>query len=201
MSITKPRLRRSPEAAREHILAAAEAILVESGPQQLKLTDVAAAAGVVHATVLHHFGSIAGLQTALMTRMVHGLAERIVAITSEAGDPHRTAEDSIQALFDAFGGRSAARLAAWLELTGEAERLSVVRSALQQVVATRIARFGAPAPEVLEDFMLGAIAIALGAGLFGPTLGALTGKPESRARDMALAMIRLFVEQTLLVPG
>ena len=59
-----PRLRRSPEASRENILAAAEAILTASGPLDLKLTEVAGHAGVVTATVLHHFGSIDGVQTA-----------------------------------------------------------------------------------------------------------------------------------------
>ena len=64
------RLRRSSEASRENILAAAEAILKAEGPQNLKLVEVAKAAGVVNATVIHHFGSIGELQKALMTRMI-----------------------------------------------------------------------------------------------------------------------------------
>ena len=74
------RLRRSPEASRENILAAGEAILTESGPLDLKLTTVAARAGVATATVLHHFGSIDGVQAALMERMVTRLAARVIAI-------------------------------------------------------------------------------------------------------------------------
>ena len=56
MSIKKkepsPRIRRTPEESRANILAAAETLLVEQGPQTLRLADVAKAAGVANATVL-----------------------------------------------------------------------------------------------------------------------------------------------------
>ena len=115
-----PRVRRSPEAARENILAAAEALLVEQGPQAIKLADVARAAGVVHANVIHHFGSIGGVETALMERMIRRLADKII-VGFNAADA--TPGFGAQALFDAFEAKGAARLAAWLELTGEGRRI------------------------------------------------------------------------------
>lgn len=71
-------MRRSRPRPRANILAAAEALLTEKGPQALKLADVAKAAGVVHATVLHHFGSIADVQAALAERMIRQLVEQIL---------------------------------------------------------------------------------------------------------------------------
>ena len=180
-----PRIRRSPEAARENILAAAEAILISAGPQNLKLAEVAKAAGVANASVLHHFGSIDGVQTALMTRMIEQLVARIVGISDATRDPARMAEDSTAALFDAFESRGVARLAAWLELTGESRRLTLVREAVRTVVEVRQRQQTFPAPELLEDFILTSLTLALGVGLVGPTLSALLGRPESRARDLA----------------
>ncbi|HJV41411.1 TetR/AcrR family transcriptional regulator [Caulobacter sp.] len=182
-----PRIRRSPEAARENILAAAEAILVEQGPQALKLADVAKAAGVVHANVIHHFGSIAGVETALMERMIRQLAEKIIAgFDGEGATPGFGA----RALFDAFEAKGAARLAAWLELTGEGRRMTLVREVVDAVVQTRLAREVVADREAVVDVILLSIILAVGVGLFGPTLSDLLGRPPERARELALEMIQ-----------
>ncbi len=204
MSITESspprRLRRSSEASRENILAAAEAILKAEGPQNLKLVEVAKAAGVVNATVLHHFGSIGDLQKALMTRMIEQLVERIVSIAKEAQDAGQMAGQSTAALFDAFEERGVARLAAWLELTGESRRLTLVREAVQQVMSAR-PQDESPTAAALEDFILICISVALGVGLFGATLSALLGKPETQAREMALQLIGLQIRTALSTPA
>jgi AcrR family transcriptional regulator len=183
----KTRLRRSPEAARENILIAAEALLVERGPQAIKLADVAKAAGVVHANVIHHFGSIAGVETALMERMIRQLADRIIAGFNQDG---ATPGFGAQALFDAFEAKGAARLAAWLELTGEGRRMTLVREVVDAVVDTRVARDAGVDREAIIDFILLNIILAVGVGLFGPTLGALLGRPPERARELALEMVQ-----------
>ncbi len=183
----KPRIRRSPEAARENILAAAEALLVEHGPQAIKLADVAKAAGVVHANVIHHFGSIAGVETALMERMIRQLADKIIAGFNEEG---ATPGFGAQALFDAFEAKGAARLAAWLELTGEGRRMTLVRAVVDQVVQTRLAREVVADREAAVDFILLNIILAIGVGLFGPTLSGLLGRPPERARELALELIQ-----------
>lgn len=200
MSITDSpppkRLRRSSEASRENILSAAESILNAEGPQNLKLVEVARAAGVVNATVLHHFGSIGELQKALMTRMIEQLVERIISIAHGAETAGQMAGQSTVALFDAFEERGVARLAAWLELTGESRRLTLVREAVQQVLSVR------PEDETLsaaalEDFILINISLALGVGLFGATLSALLGKPETQAKDLVLQLIKLQIQTAL----
>jgi AcrR family transcriptional regulator len=183
------RRRRAPEAARDNILEAAEAMLVAEGPQALKLAEVARAAGVSNATVLHHFGSIAEVQTALMERMVRQLTDRVLAITREGAGSPQSAEAALIALFDAFEARGAARLAAWLELTGEAGRLGGVRAAVQEVMAASADTFGRAPGDAHADFILAGIALALAAGLFGPTLGILLGRPASRARELGVALL------------
>lgn len=182
-----PRVRRSPEAARENILAAAEAILVEQGPQALKLADVAKAAGVVHANVIHHFGSIAGVETALMERMIRALADKVITGFNTGG---ATPGFGAQALFEAFEAKGAARLAAWLELTGESRRLTVVRNVVDEIIQTRLAQDLGLERDKVVDFILLNIILAVGTGLFGPTLSDLLGRPPERARELALEMVQ-----------
>jgi len=198
----KARLRRTSEGAQDNILAAAEKILVESGPQNLKLVEVARRAGVVNATVLHHFGSIDGVQAALMTRMIADLVSRILAVTDQVTDPAAFATQSTEALFDAFEAKPVARLAAWLELTGESRRLTTVREAVRSVLSTRMVEQTGMPVAVVEDFILLCLSMALGAGLFGATLGSLLGRSESRARDLALAILqRRVADATLGLKG
>ncbi|WP_300998332.1 TetR/AcrR family transcriptional regulator [Hyphomonas sp.] len=182
-----PRIRRSPEASRENILIAAESLLVEHGPQSLRLADVAKAAGVANATVLHHFGTIDGVQAALMEKMIGELVSGLLEMDLPA-DPKQARSVALTRLFDAFENKGAARLAAWLELTDESRRLRTVREAVQTVIRQKIN----PADlsqEQLEDSILISVILALGVGLFGPTLGELLGKPPERARQIAVKLL------------
>lgn len=185
--ITPSRVRRSPEASRENILIAAERLLVRDGPQSLRLADVAKEAGVANATVLHHFGTIDGVQAALMEKMIAELVSEILVMDVPA-DPRAARAAALQHLFDAFETKGAARLAAWLEMTGESRRLRTVREAMQTVILHKIKPHHADA-ERLEDAILVSVILAIGVGLFGPTLGELIGKPEGRARDIALKLL------------
>lgn len=191
----RQRVRRSPEAARDNILAAAEALLVERGPQALKLADVAAASGVANATVLHHFGSVDGVQTALMERMIRQLVQRIAAEFGHQQDAAGRVGAGARALFDAFGARGGARLAAWLELTGESRRMTVIRQAVQDVAALRM-NLDHPADDgAVQDFMLVCVSMALGVGLFGETMAELLGRPPERIREIALDLIETRIRQ------
>ena len=189
-----PRVRRTPEESRANILSAAESLLVQQGPQSLRLADVAKAAGVANATVLHHFGSIDAVQQALMERMIADLVDSIMAIQIPAEAPAEARADGLKTLFDAFEARGAARLAAWLELTDETSRLTVVRQAVQDVAQKRISNAGVPS-DVAEDLILLSVTLAVGVGLFGPSLGKLIGKPEGRARELTLQMLLRHLER------
>jgi AcrR family transcriptional regulator len=181
------RVRRSPEASRENILIAAERLLVRDGPQSLRLADVAKESGVANATVLHHFGTIDGVQAALMEKMIVELVSGILAMDVPA-NPRAARAAALQNLFDAFETKGAARLAAWLEMTGESRRLRTVREAVQTVIRRKIRPHDEDV-ERLEDAMLVSVILAIGVGLFGPTLSELLGKPKGRARAIALKLL------------
>lgn len=184
-------MRREAGAARDNILNAAEKLLLEEGPLALKLADVASAAGVANASVLHHFGSIDGLHAALMERMVAQLIADVLAIADESGARDDKQEAVFQALFDVFEDRGAARLAAWLELTGEWRRMKHVREAVREVVVRR-ASFGDVTAKQAEDLVLISVTLAMGVGLFGPSLAELMGRPEGRTRKTAAEVLRVF---------
>ncbi|MCA8902623.1 MAG: TetR/AcrR family transcriptional regulator [Hyphomonas sp.] len=185
----QPRIRRSIEESRSNILSAAESLLVERGPQSLRLADVAKAAGVANATVLHHFGSIDAVQKALMEQMIGDLVDNILALNVPVDDLSAARGAGLETLFDAFESRGTARLAAWLELTDESRRLTLVREAVQQVVQQKMANVGVPV-DVAEDMILLSVTLALGVGFFGPSLADLLGKPPGRARELTLRMLR-----------
>jgi AcrR family transcriptional regulator len=182
-----PRVRRSPEASRENILIAAERLLVSQGPQSLRLADVAKEAGVANATVLHHFGTIDGVQAALMEKMIVELVSGLLTMDVPA-DPRAARGAALQNLFDAFETKGAARLAAWLEMTGESKRLSSVRAAVQTVVRQKIGALEADEAR-FEDAILVSVILAIGVGLFGPPHSELLGKPKGRARAIALKLL------------
>jgi AcrR family transcriptional regulator len=202
MSISKstpPRIRRSPEASRENILIAAERLLVRQGPQSLRLADVAKEAGVANATVLHHFGTIDGVQAALMEKMIAELVSGLMAM-DVPDDPRAARAAAIQNLFDAFETKGAARLAAWLELTDESRRLRTVREAVQTVIRLKIGAEEADEAR-LEDAILVSVILAIGVGLFGPTLSELLGKPRGRARAAALKLLETGLEEAARKAG
>lgn len=158
--------------------------MLDRGPQALKLVDVAQGAGVAHATVLHHFGSINGVQTALMEQMIRQLVARILSAARPV-DPAEQLENVGQVLFDAFESAGGARLAAWLELTGEARRLTIVRAAVEEVISGPMAQKGI-APETATNLVLVAVSLAMGVGLIGRSLAELVGRPPESTRQAAL---------------
>ncbi|MAF56755.1 MAG: TetR family transcriptional regulator [Ponticaulis sp.] len=196
MSIRKskqPRIRRTPEESRANILSSAERLLTEQGPQTLRLADVAKEAGVANATVLHHFGTIDGVHTALMERMIAELVEKVMAIELTE-DTEVSRAQALTTLFEAFEQKQASKLAAWLELTHQAGRLTNVRQVVRDVTRTKFHHQNVP-EDVVEDVMLVCITLALGVGLFGQTLSEMLGKPPSRAKEMALSVLMLGLRQ------
>ena len=183
MSIRKnkqPRIRRTPEQSRANILSSAERLLTEQGPQTLRLADVAKEAGVANATVLHHFGTIDGVHTALMERMIAELVEKVMAIELTE-DTEVSRAQALTTLFEAFEQKQASKLAAWLELTHQAGRLTNVRQVVRDVTRTKFHHQNVP-EDVVEDVMLVCITLALGVGLFGQTLSEMLGSRQVARR-------------------
>ena len=68
-------MRRTPEAARDEILAAAERVFTDALPDSVGLKDVAREAGVSHPLVSHYFGTYEGLVDATLERRLLKLRE------------------------------------------------------------------------------------------------------------------------------
>src|SRR5246127_4795392 len=104
------RQRRTPEEARRLILETAQALIATTGPEGLRLQDIAAAAGISHPLILHHFGSREGLVRALTREAGAELRDKLVA-TMESTE--YSVEQQLDRVFDAFRDGLAQRLA-WL---------------------------------------------------------------------------------------
>lgn len=187
------RRRRSPEESKANILEAAERVLTEQGPQSLRLVDVAKAAGVSNATVLHYYGSIEGVHSALMEQMVEDLVGNVLALELPE-DVTKFRGFAFNALIETFEQKGAARLAAWIELTDQSKRLTTVREAVARVIDTKIQHEDLPV-EMVENVILLSVVMALGLGLFGASLEDLLGRPRGTARAMAIALLTAGTEK------
>src|SRR5688500_18127244 len=96
------RLRRTSEEARAGALVSARKLLLAKGPDAITLQSVATDLGMSHTNLIHHFGSAAGLQTALMREMVSELTNTIeqAVIRLRAGEG--SMRDFVDIVFDVF---------------------------------------------------------------------------------------------------
>ena len=172
--------------ARESILSAAETLLVEGGPDALRLTEVATKAGVSHPNVLYHFGSVGELQAQLAQRVAVRLASEMADVFANAVSGKLPLEQAIEAVFRVFDEGGFGRLLAWLELSKNeptfealASKLELLRSTiakhplLQGDAANRHRRRVVPVIELV-------IVSAIGYGLVGKTVDTFFMPEESR---------------------
>jgi AcrR family transcriptional regulator len=180
------RTRLPPEASRTAALDAARVLLIEDGPQAVTLKAVAARIGRTHANLLHHFGSAAGLQSALAARM----AERITATIGDAVLKARAGEIDprviVDLTFDAFDGEGAGALASWMILSGNRTALDPVLDAIARLVE----RIGPVDDRPVRAITLSLVLTALGDALMGDAMADRLSLPRDTARRMALE--RLF---------
>ena len=189
MSTNGPARRRRGAAAREEALEAARDLLLSGGPAAVTLKAVGERMGVGHANLIHHFGSAAGLQGALMDRMVRDLADRIEAGLG-AGRDDVEPDRLMTAVFDAFGHGGASQMAAWLALAREQARAE----SFAQVVRDLADRLAAMAPEDpraaerAKALVVTAAYMAFAEGLIGDILTPMLDAPDGLGRDLALKL-------------
>lgn len=196
MSTNGPIRRRRGAAAREEALEAARDLLLSGGPAAVTLKAVGERMGVGHANLIHHFGSAAGLQGALMDRMVRDLADRIEAGLG-AGRDDVDPDRLMTAVFDAFGRGGASQMAAWLALAREQGRAE----SFAQVVRDLADRLAAMAPddpraaERAKALVVTAAYMAFAQGLIGDILTPMLGAPDDLGRDLALKLTALLLAE------
>jgi AcrR family transcriptional regulator len=181
------RVRRRPEEARRLILEAAQAAIAQSGPEGLRLHDIAAAAGVSHPLILHYFGSRAGLVRALVREATAELRDRLVAAMT---GPGLAVEEQFDRVFDAFRDGLGQRLA-WLATVatdGEAgdPPMMILAEIADRVHSRRVATAPPGAEPSREDavFLVYLIAIAaLGDAIAGTRFRQSAGLAAGRETD------------------
>ena len=174
------RRKRTAREARDEGLVAARGLLLGGGPAAVTLANVGRAIGMSHTNVIHHFGSAAGLQTALMESMIRDLADALGDAVSQLHTDAAAPSMLVDRVFDAFGEGGAGQLAAWLVLD------------LVTAVKER-------APEVPDqDARIRAIVLliaicAFGDAVIGPHLRAMLGQDEDTARRLVAQLLPLLI--------
>ena len=180
------RQRRTPEEARRLILEAAQALIVTTGPEGLRLQDIAAAAGISHPLILHHFGSREGLVRALTRQAVAELRDKLVAAMASS---EYSVEEQLDRVFNAFRDGLAQRLA-WLATvdpgSGTEGNQLIMRDIADTLHARRVARAppGVAITRDDTDALIHLVATAaFGDALFGAQLHRSAGLPATSATD------------------
>ena len=198
------RQRRSAEEAHALILAAAAKRLAQSGPQGIRLQEVAADVGVSHPTILHHFGSRAGLVEAVVEEGLARLQADVAAAFSETSLDASAGAQLLHKLMATLGGEGHARLIAWLSLEGRGgDDDQTLKNAATMIHARRQAEVGADADPDDTLFVVLLVGLALfGEGVLGSTAydsAGLGEDPTAKTRFRAW-LVRLF-EKHLHGPG
>src|SRR5580704_6083603 len=128
------RRRRTPEEARTEALESARRLLILHGPNGVTLQSVAREIGVTHGNLIHHFGSAAQLQSALMGAMVRDLTKAIENAVAHVRSDEGAARTLVDIVFDAFDQGGAGALAAWIALSNRYEHLEPIREAVGDLV-------------------------------------------------------------------
>ncbi len=193
-----PRRRLEAAHAQEAILAAAEALLVASGPEALRLTEIASRAGVSHPNVLYHFGSVAELQRQLAQRIAVRLAGEVARIFSGDEGLAKPIDRAIAETFEAFDERGYARLLAWLALSQNEptwDALGANLEVLRAAIVVHPALGGEANVErrrrIVSVIEL-VIAAALGYGIIGRTLETLV-EPDPQRPNVARFLSELLI--------
>ncbi len=172
MSIT-PRKRLSPEESRDAALEAARALLVEFGPQAVTLKAVAARIGRTHANLLHHFGSAAGLQKALIAAMAGQIVGRIGEAVVRARTGDQNPREVVELTFDAFDQGGAGALASWMILSGNEDALDPILTAIHDLVDELVESHDSDDLPI-HDETLQLVLMALGDALLGGPMAKAT---------------------------
>lgn len=201
MSRGAKRIRRSPEAARRAILAAAQARLLTQGLDGLKIADVARDAGMSHATLIHHFGSSIGMRDALLDAMTEELLNDFVSLFG-TGQSEPNLRQMLERLFATLSDPRNAQLFGWLAMEpsstgGDRERYDQASKALLDELLARIGERtdGARLPRDTTRYgVVLAVTSAVGLGLARPWLARMALLGEEADRDAFAAWVGRLLE-------
>lgn len=169
------------EQSRLAAIDAARDLLIADGPQAVTLKAVAARIGRTHANLLHHFGSAAGLQSALITHLADTITARIGDTAKRARSGDADPREVVDLTFDAFAHGGGA-MASWMILSGKHDALDPVLSAIHRLVDD-LAEGDDAARVRAETLQL--VLAAMGDALLGGAMAKALGVPRESARELA----------------
>ena len=178
------RVRRTPEEARANILEAAEKRLREHGLDGLNVTAVAAEAGISHATLLHHFGSVDGMREALADQMFLSLIKDIVDAVGARMPPDKITER----LFKTLSQGGHATLLAWRKVDGSRERkdTAALETLFERLMASATESLDPQAAADVRRWYYIMSCAAIGHGLSGNVLASVLGMSNSEKESAPL---------------
>lgn len=181
-TIVNKRSRLNADDSRAAAIDAARALLIAEGPQAVTLKAVAARVGRGHANLLHHFGSAAGLQSALAADIVGRVTADIAGVVQRARRGEADAGEIVNRTFDAFDAQGAGALASWMILTGNTDALQPIMTAIHDMV-DQLGQGHGDRP--LHEMTLSLVLTALGDSLLGAPMAKALGLPRDAARELA----------------
>jgi AcrR family transcriptional regulator len=186
------RRRRTPEEVRKAALIAARTLLLERGPDAVTLKAVADQLGMTHSNLLHHFGSAAELQSALMGAMVRDLNRALLLAVTHLPEEEEAPRALVDKVFDAFDQGGAGRLAAWMSLTNNVEHVGPIRDAVLDLVNGIEAHFADRASDARHRVVADVLVIALlafGDAVVGQQLAAILGLDRDATRRLTASLL------------
>jgi AcrR family transcriptional regulator len=185
------RKRLTPEESRSSALAAARALLIETGPQSVTLKAVSSRIGRTHANLLHHFGSASGLQKALAEHLARSVCETIRQAVHASRAGLGSAREVVDLAFDAFDREGAGALTSWMLLTGNEDALDPIIGTIHDLVDELAAAEAdhTDGEQRIHRDTLTLVLMALGDALIGGALAKALGLPRDSARERAAVML------------
>ena len=167
------RIRRTPEAAREHILAAARRLLIEEGPRALKLQRVGKEAGMSHASVVHYFGNIDGLTLELVKENHRQRREKLRAELAKTASKQERGQ-RIEIALSQLADREQGRLLLSLMALGHDPFPPVEEMGLQSIAHLLSEKTDIPFEEA-QRMVLANVLVMLGEAMVGSQIRARLG--------------------------
>jgi AcrR family transcriptional regulator len=198
VKIPKPtaRVRRSPEAARTHVLDAADQVFARDLPDAVGLREIAAQAGVSHGLVTHYFGTYDALVDAAIER--RSTALRNLAFARLATENMNPSESPLlDLLVEALADRTLARLVAWSILKHRQLGSPGQLGRLVNAMHVRLRSVGIVVPyDRLEFSVVAAITMMVGWSVASSTIDRVVGHGEfdtPRLRSELRRMMRAYL--------
>lgn len=203
------RVRRTPEAARQLLLDAADALFRRHNPDEVGLKEVAREAGVSHALITHYFGTYGGLVEATLERRLVTLRERIRDRLRDAGAVSRP-EELLGMLFDALEDPVHLRLMKWVSASERPVHVLALQQRGLATIAQQVAHAVRPQPskqmiETIELALVTAVAAATGWAISKPALAGAIGQAPSPALDAGVRgtlarMLQTYLREAIGLP-